>query len=103
MIIYTSNLVLAPLAALVTALIWGLDLLLALAVIRLVAARVGTGWGTRLARSLEPLVDPVPRALGNRFAAWRGCPVPAWAGWVGAFLTVVVVQYVLVMVILALA
>ena len=97
MIIYTTNIVAAPL--LLT--LWALDVYLFLTVVRLVLGRIRNPKVIRVSLALVPLTDPLPNALSHWLLARRSKPVPLWLPWAIVMVAVVVFRQLLALAILA--
>jgi hypothetical protein len=89
MIIYTTNILAGP----VLLLVWGIDLFLLLAGIRVVLARISAA--SSICHSLQQVTDPLPNAIGRWIAARRREPAPRWLPWLIVALAALIVRQLL--------
>jgi len=92
MIIYTTNILTAPLILAV----WCIDLYLLLAAICFVLSRIDRTQTNSLRLTLQKFTDPMPEAVRRRLEARRSKPTPSWLPWLIVVLGCLVLRQLLI-------
>ena len=96
MIIYTHNILTAPLLIAV----WCIDLYLFLAAIRFVLITMQGTQSNGLHLFLQRLTDPIPLAIHRRLIRRRTTPIPGWFPWLIVVFGCLVLRHLLIWIVL---
>lgn len=100
MMIYTTNMLAAPLVLL----LWAVDLYMVVLAIRLIAGRLSGHRARELCACLRPFIDHWPSAVGKWMTPWMIRPIPPWLPWAIVAVGVLTIRQALAcLVVLALA